>query len=341
MTAIEESLRSGGVLSLVLETIPHGIAVYQESLEPLFANKAFRSLTRDFDIGSAIKTPVSEILLSGKEQQFETTLSSGIKKATFEVGILPIVIEGATCALITLHDVSRVKHLEQMRQDFVANVSHELRTPVTSIRGAAETLLNGALETPVDAERFTEIVARQSERLSRIIEDLLSLSRIEQGVGARDIEFEEQELGSVISAAVRNCENRAKQFGIALSVDVGLTCRARINPTLLEQAIGNLIDNAIEHSKQGDSVTVRLTSDGGKARISVQDSGCGIAAEHLPRIFERFYRVDKSRSRRLGGTGLGLAIVKHVVLAHRGLIDVRSEPGQGSEFMITLPLTDS
>jgi signal transduction histidine kinase len=176
VTAIEESLRSGGVLSLVLETIPHGIAVYQESLEPLFANKAFRSLTRDFDIGSAIKTPVSEILLSGKEQQFETTLSSGIKKATFEVGILPIVIEGATCALITLHDVSRVKHLEQMRQDFVANVSHELRTPVTSIRGAAETLLNGALETPVDAERFTEIVARQSERLSRIIEDLLSLS---------------------------------------------------------------------------------------------------------------------------------------------------------------------
>jgi two-component system, OmpR family, phosphate regulon sensor histidine kinase PhoR len=341
VTEIEESLRSGGILSLVLETIPHGIAVYREGPEITFANKAFYSLTDEHDITELLKTPIEETLLSDRELEFETMLCSGIRKTTLEVRALPIKINQTACVLITLHDVSRIKHLEQMRQDFVANVSHELRTPVTSIRGAAETLLNGALNHPTDANRFTEIVFRQSERLSRIIEDLLSLSRIEQGVGAKEIDFEEHDLASVLSAAIRNCEGRAAQFGVVLRNNSTGSCKSKINATLLEQAVGNLIENAIDHSKQGDTVTVSLSSSTGKACISVKDTGCGIAAEHLPRIFERFYRVDKSRSRRLGGTGLGLAIVKHVILTHRGRIDVQSQPGLGTEFTILLPLTSS
>jgi two-component system, OmpR family, phosphate regulon sensor histidine kinase PhoR len=240
-------------------------------------------------------------------------------------------------ALIVLNDVSRLRRLENVRRDFVANVSHELKTPITSIQGFVETLQDGAVDKPEEARRFLGIIAKQSDRLSTIIEDLLQLSRIEQDSERGQIALETGALRGVLSAAVQACQIKAdgKTVAIDLACDPALT--AIINPTLLEQAVVNLLDNAIKYSEPGKSIRLEADASKGEIRISVQDRGCGIEREHLPRLFERFYRVDKARSRQLGGTGLGLAIVKHIVQAHQGRVTVDSTPGQGSTFTIHLP----
>ncbi|MEX2561444.1 MAG: ATP-binding protein, partial [Pirellulales bacterium] len=240
-------------------------------------------------------------------------------------------------AVIVLNDVSRLRQLENMRRDFAANVSHELKTPVTSIKGFVETLLDGAMRDSQDSERFLRIIARQADRLDSIIEDLLSLSRIEKEGDAADLVLTLAELRGVLESALHDCDSKASERGIriALSCDDGL--QARINPPLLEQAVTNLLDNAIKYSEPAGEVQLSGQTAGGEVLIVVRDQGCGIAEEHLSRLFERFYRVDKARSRKLGGTGLGLAIVKHIVLAHRGQVTVESAPSAGSTFTIHLP----
>ena len=252
---------------------------------------------------------------------------------------------GGGGAVIVLNDVTHFRHLENVRRDFVANVSHELKTPIASIKGFVETLLDGAVEDPADARRFLAIVAKQAERLETIIEDLLALSRIEQSEGAGNLPLEETDLLAVMEAAASDCLPRATEKSIRLEVscDDGLT--APMNPPLVEQALINLIDNAIKYSDSGRLVRVSAcvgTPEPGDERphavISVADQGCGIDEEHLPRIFERFYRVDKARSRKLGGTGLGLSIVKHIVQAHGGAVSVESEPGVGTTFRLFLPM---
>jgi two-component system phosphate regulon sensor histidine kinase PhoR len=240
-------------------------------------------------------------------------------------------------AVIVLDDVSDVRRLEHIRRDFVANVSHELKTPVASIKGFAETLLDGALDNPEDAQKFLEIIAKQADRLNAIIEDLLSLSRIEQGEESATIAFERVPIHNVLAAAVLDREMIAEERQVALALECDEKLQADINPPLLEQAVTNLIDNAIKYSEPGSQVKVVGAQANGEVTIAVSDRGCGIAAEHIPRIFERFYRVDKARSRKLGGTGLGLAIVKHIVQAHRGRVSVDSKPGQGSTFTLHLP----
>jgi two-component system phosphate regulon sensor histidine kinase PhoR len=219
----------------------------------------------------------------------------------------------------------------------VANVSHELKTPVTSIKGFVETLLDGAMRDPTDAERFLRIIARQADRLHAIIEDLLSLSRIEQSEDADDISLETAPLAGVLESAMNACQAGAaeREIAVTLECEAGLT--AKINLLLLEQAVVNLLDNAIKYSDPGRQVSVVAHSVDGEATISVADHGVGIAQEHLSRIFERFYRVDRARSRKLGGTGLGLAIVKHIVQAHHGSVTVDSTLGVGTTFTIRLP----
>lgn len=240
-------------------------------------------------------------------------------------------------ALIVLNDVTRLRRLETVRRDFVANVSHELKTPVTAIKGFVETLLDGALEKPDDARRFLGIIVRQADRLNAIIDDLLALSRIEQEAERHEIPLWEGSLGEVLESAIQACEINAAAKAIAITCSCPEPLRARINAPLLEQALVNLIDNAVKYSPAESRVQVEALREGRDTVIRVRDQGCGIAREHLPRLFERFYRVDKARSRKQGGTGLGLAIVKHIVQAHGGRVDVESTPGVGSSFTIRLP----
>jgi two-component system phosphate regulon sensor histidine kinase PhoR len=244
-------------------------------------------------------------------------------------------------AVLVLHDVTHYRHLENVRRDFVANVSHELKTPIASIKGFVETLLDGASENPDDAKRFLRIVARQADRLNQIIEDLLSLSKIEQSEQEGNLPLEEGPIRAILEAAVADCQAAAAERDIRINVSCDESVVANINARLLEQAVDNLLDNAIKYSDPGEEVLITARALAGEVLISVTDHGCGIDRDHLPRLFERFYRVDKARSRKLGGTGLGLAIVKHIVQAHGGKVFVQSTPGKGSTFTIHLPAVKS
>jgi two-component system phosphate regulon sensor histidine kinase PhoR len=240
-------------------------------------------------------------------------------------------------AVVVLNDVTEFRRLEHIRRDFVANVSHELKTPITSIKGFVETLLDGGPHNAADTERFLRIVAKQADRLNAIIEDLLSLSKIEQGEETSEIALEAVSLAEVLQSATRECERRAAERDIQIRIACDDNIVVHVNRPLLEQALINLLDNSIKYSEPGREVRLLGGQSAEEATITVADRGCGISAEHLPRIFERFYRVDPARSRKLGGTGLGLAIVKHIVQAHGGRVDVKSKLDEGSTFTLYLP----
>jgi len=230
-----------------------------------------------------------------------------------------------------------LSRLESIRRDFVANASHELRTPVSSVRSAAETLRAGALRDPEAAGRFLEIVERNAERLDRLIADLLDLSRIESRESKLDLE--PVEVASVAAHVLGHFRERVERKRIRLEwvPPSGELPRVRADRRALEQVLTNLVDNAVKYCPEAAEIRVRAASDGDRVRVSVEDNGPGIEAKHLPRLFERFYRVDAGRSRELGGTGLGLSIVKHLVEAMGGAVGVESAPGKGSTFSFTLP----
>jgi len=240
--------------------------------------------------------------------------------------------------VLVLNDITPLKNLETVRKDFVANVSHEIKTPITAIKGFVETLQEGGMEDLEQAPRFLAIIERQVLRLEAIVEDLLSLSRLEQDAERGTLRFQKGRVSDVLTSASQICELKAADKNIKLEVSCPDDLLARMDSSLLEQAVVNLLDNAIKYSEKGKEVRVEGCQNGMEAVISVSDKGCGIAKEHLPRIFERFYRVDKARSRDNGGTGLGLAIVKHIIQAHSGRLSVESTPGEGSIFNIHLPL---
>ncbi len=240
--------------------------------------------------------------------------------------------------IIVLTDISRLKSLEKIRQDFVANVSHELKTPVTSIMGFVETLQDGAMENKDEAKRFLGIIERQSRRLTAIIEDLLMLARLEGTEQADEMLKEKTLVKPVLGRAISFCELKAGESEIGITVNCDEQLSYAADWSLLEQAIVNLIDNAVKYSGEKTKVEVSAFSRGEFLSISVKDEGPGIPEKSRARLFERFYRVDKARSRNMGGTGLGLAIVKHVANFHGGNVEVYSELGKGSEFVIVLPL---
>lgn len=246
---------------------------------------------------------------------------------------------GGEQVVLVLHDISRIKRLEEIRKDFVANVSHELKTPITSIKGFVETLLDGALEEPVTAKRFLVIIEKQAEQINAIIDDLLTLSRMEQGEPKKP-ELLPRDTAELIASALQVTENKADRKGIKISCSCEENLRVPANPVLLEQALVNLLDNAIKYSPGGSRIILEAVKEGKKAKLTVKDRGCGIPEQDLPRIFERFYRVDKARSRELGGTGLGLAIVKHIILYHDGEIFVESTLGEGTTFTVYLPILE-
>ncbi|MGD9236731.1 MAG: ATP-binding protein [Desulfobacterales bacterium] len=239
--------------------------------------------------------------------------------------------------LVVFHDVTRLRRLENMRRDFVANVSHEIKTPLTAIKGFVETLQQGNVEEIHERERFLGIIQKHVDRLDAIIEDLLALSRIEQENGKKEIKFESVKIGDVFQAAIQLCRPKADEKNIRIDLDFDDETTAVLDPTLIEQAVVNLLDNAVKFSDPGSMIHIKSYRQDDQLVIRVQDHGIGIAQKHLPRLFERFYRIDKARSRDMGGTGLGLAIVKHIAQAHGGHVAVESKLGEGSRFSIHLP----
>ncbi len=240
-------------------------------------------------------------------------------------------------ALLVMNDVTQLRHLENVRRDFVANVSHEIKTPLTAIKGFVETLQQGTVVDKAEQERFLGIVLKHVNRLGAILEDLLALSRMEQENGIEEVRLSTGKIKDVIQTAIQVCQPKAAARDITISVDAAEDLSANLDATLLEQAFVNLIDNAVKYSDDGSQVRISAAQKKREVAIKFVDQGSGIPSKHLPRLFERFYRVDKARSRKLGGTGLGLAIVKHIVQAHGGHITVESSLGQGSTFTVHLP----
>ena len=245
--------------------------------------------------------------------------------------------QGISGAVIVLNDVTKLRKLENVRKDFVANVSHELRTPITSIKGFVETLRDGLDGDADQSRRFLEIIGKHVDRLNAIVEDLLYLSRIEKDTEQTSIVLEHHPVADLLKQSIDSCGPAAAQKNVEIRLSADESLKARVNRQLIEHALANLLDNAIKYSDTGGVVDVEAAGDDGEIVISVRDRGTGIAEEHQSRIFERFYQVDKSRSREMGGTGLGLSIAKHIVHAHGGTITVQSVLNQGSTFSIRLP----
>jgi len=240
--------------------------------------------------------------------------------------------------LIVMHDVTRLHDLEKVRQDFVANVSHELRTPITSIKGFVETLQDGGLDDPAAARRFVDIIARQADHMHAVVSDLLLVCAMENGSSETSIPREDLLLHPLLQDVLELCRHGAEQKQVQLVLDMGADLTVRLRPHLFEQAIVNLVDNAIKFSPSGARVQVQVQAGEGAVRVTVIDQGCGIERHHINRLFERFYRVDRGRSKALGGTGLGLSIVKHVATLHGGSVGVESVVGKGSRFWLEIPL---
>jgi len=254
-----------------------------------------------------------------------------------QVNAVPLRLAGdETGVVMVLHDVTELRRLEQVRTEFVANVSHELRTPLTAIHGYLETLLGGALEERDNARRFLEIVFRHTERLGRLLDDLTDLSNIE--LGRVSLRLEPARLDEVVDSVLAIIGPKAASGRVTLAAELPAALPpVQADRDRLAQVLINLVDNAVKYTPAGGRVVVRARVVDGRVEVAVSDTGVGIPPADLPRITERFYRVDKARSRELGGTGLGLAIVKHLVLAHGGELAIESEPGRGTTVRVILP----
>jgi two-component system phosphate regulon sensor histidine kinase PhoR len=232
------------------------------------------------------------------------------------------------------NDVTELRHTERMRRDFVANASHELRTPIATVRAAAETLQTAGSSLPSDMLRFADMIHRQSERMGRLVDDMLRLSELESSYRPTPQQVEVAQVAADVLSATRA---RIGDRGPTLVSEVADGSRAFVDPAAIEQILTNLVDNACKHTPPEGRVTVSARESSGVTEIDVADTGSGIAREHLSRVFERFYRIDPGRAREHGGAGLGLAIVKHLVVANQGEISVRSGPGKGATFTVRLP----
>jgi two-component system phosphate regulon sensor histidine kinase PhoR len=278
---------------------------------------------------------VEEIFMTEIKIRKQMVLSFNIERRHFEVYGTPIISSSDEWKGIVLvfHDITELKKLEQMRQDFVANVSHELKTPITSIKGFSETLLDGAMKDEAILENFLTIILRESDRLQVLIQDLLDLSKIEQP--GFSINFQKVDLKAILEEIIVLLEGKAEEKQVKLELQADEESIIEGDLYRLKQIFINLINNAIAYTPSNGEVCVSINKEQDKIQVVVADTGIGITQNELPRIFERFYRIDKARSRNSGGTGLGLAIVKHLVDAHHGSIKVTSSQGKGTTFIVS------
>ena len=352
---IEEISKEKDYLQTILKGMVEGVLVVDGRGRILMVNDALRrflSLSSDVSDkmpleiirNAELEGAIRKALQDGENIALELDLDKSGEK-TIEVNVVSILPskrkmdedrEGIRGAIAVFHDITRLKQLEKIRQDFVANVSHELRTPLTTIKGYAETLLEGALKED-QAFQFVQVIKRHTDRLTKIVEDLLMLSRIE--TKEFQLKMEAIPLRDFIDDVVEFVKEPAEKKKISLSRnEIPSSLAVQADRSYLEQILINLLDNAIKYTPEGGRVTVSaVEKDSKEIQFSVEDNGIGIPKEDLSRIFERFYRVDKGRSKELGGTGLGLSIVKHLVQAHGGRVWVESQLGKGSTFYFTLP----
>ncbi len=285
---------------------------------------------RDLQLHEAFARALDEQVSTDVKMDF-----IGGGKRSFDIHVYPLDLDGSVHAVGVFYDVTQVERLEKIRQEFLSNISHELRTPLTSIMAFVETLDDGAIDDKDNNRRFLGVIRRNAERMHELIADILELSMIESGNVS--IETKQVRLKNLVEEVFTALSSRAAEREIGLVNRIAPAATAFADPVRLEQMLTNLIDNAIKFNRPGGSVTVTAADSDEKSSISVADTGEGILPDHLPRVFERFYRADRGRTREVGGTGLGLAIVKHLARLHGGEVSVASTPSEGTVFTIELP----
>ena len=344
-TARDETLQERSKLISIMSHLVSGVIVIDKAGKIILVNQATEELLGiseaeivgrwHWEAGHhyGLSSLVDEAIAGGEVQKREVQLHKP-KEMTIEAHVTPIrqASGGLAGAVVLLHDVTEWKRLEHMRSDFVANVSHELRTPITALKGFAETLLDGALSDLPTARQFIEIMREEADRIGRLVEDLLDLSRIEAKqielhLGPVDAEWMLQKIVDIYSF-------QAGEAGVQLAyqVDCDGECLAYADGDRLQQILMNLVSNALQFTHAGGTITLSVERFADRLVFAVEDTGVGIPTSDIGRVFERFYRVDKARSRQSGGTGLGLAIVKHLVESHGGHVGVSSQVNQGSRF---------
>ena len=335
-------------LEAILSSMFEGVMLTNERGEIILMNPSVRKLflvdsapegKRPLEVmrNNTIQEIVDKIFLENQRVAREVAVTMPEEKTIMISGAPVIKDDAVEGAVLVFHDITELKRLEDIRKDFVANVSHELRTPISSIKGYTETLLDGKVEDKDTVKEFLNIIHQDSNRLANLIDDLLDLSRIESG--KMKMEFEPVDIKLTADRCVNVLERSAGDRSLTVKVNMpsGLPGVSG-DEKRLSQVFVNLLDNAIKYTPEGGSITIAAAQKENVVQVDISDTGIGISEKDLPRIFERFYRVDKARSRELGGTGLGLSIVKHIVQAHNGQVWVRSTPGAGSTFSFTIPI---
>ncbi|HEU5350605.1 MAG TPA: ATP-binding protein [Terracidiphilus sp.] len=328
-------------LATMLDSMQEAVVAVSSSGEVLWSNAVMQRIAgMQIRVGRSLVQSVRDPELLGcvnaalESGEVRTGRSSSLAPGRiFEINAAPLPSGGA---LAVLHDVSRIEAAEKSRRDFIANVSHELRTPLTSIHGYVETLLEEPRPNAETTQEFLGVIQKNATRMNRLTEDLLALASVE----SPDYKLAAQPMraAALVKDAIESLGGMVVDSGIALASAGAPDAVVKADPDAMNQVFGNLIENALKYGRSGKRIVVGARQNGAEVEFFVRDFGPGIASEHLERIFERFYRVDKARSRESGGTGLGLAIVKHIVLAHGGRLWAESELGAGATFHFTLPL---
>ncbi len=347
---VTELHRQSAELDSILGSMINGLIVVDGQMRIVRMNDAARKMlgaqgkvegkrlleaTGNAKLEASLKEAMETDSLTQVELPVRADQNEGSRHKLIRVYISGLQHDGGPIGVVAmLEDITKMRQLEQMRTDFAANVTHELKTPLTSIKGFVETLQQGAIDDPETARKFLDIIAMEADRLYRLINDVLSLSSMESGrlrAPTTRVSLSEQAKDSALLL-----KQAADDKQIELIVETEEDCYIQANTDHVRQLLINLIDNAVKYTLNGGKVWVRVLREGDNVILRVKDTGIGIAQEHIPQLFERFYRVDKGRSRSMGGTGLGLAIVKHIVMDMKGQISVESEPGVGTEFLVRL-----